>query len=107
MARFFGEIGYGESVESAPGVWEDHITEKQYFGDVIRNSRRIQEGQSVNFDLSVSNSISVVADDYATEHISAIRYIRWAGTLWTVTEVEVQRPRLILRLGKVYNGPTS
>lgn len=108
MARFFGEIGYGESVEkpAGSGVYVDHITEREYYGDVIRNTRRLEEGEGLNKDISVGNSISVVADEYANEHFHAIRYIRWAGALWEVTSVEVRAPRLILNLGDVYNGPT-
>lgn len=106
MAKFHGKIGYGESVETAPGVWEDVITEYQYYGDVIRNARTLREGEKVNNDLTVDNSISIVADAYAREHFFAIRYIEWAGTLWIVSNVEVQSPRLILRLGGVYHGPT-
>lgn len=107
MAKYFGVIGYGETVETAPGVWEDVVTERSYFGDVIRNTLRSDEADKLNNDLSVGNSISVVADAYANEHFFAIRYISWAGTLWVVSEVEVQRPRLILRLGGVYNGPKA
>jgi hypothetical protein len=106
MARFFGKVGYGENVESAPGVWVDEIVEYPYYGDVVRNSRELREGQFLNDDLSVQNSISIVADAYANEHFFAIRYVEWAGTLWTIDSVEVQVPRLLLRLGKVYNGPT-
>lgn len=105
MARFRDVIGYGETVETAPGVWEDSITDKIYTGDVIRNTLRVQQAQEVNSDLSVSHSISIVADAYANEHIFAIRYVRWQGSLWKVENVEVQRPRLLLRLGGVYNGP--
>jgi hypothetical protein len=108
MARFYGEIGYGQPVEteSGSGVFELVITEKTYSGDVLRNSRRLQEGQKVNDDISVQNSISIVADEYAGQNIFAIRYIRWMGTLWEVADVDVQSPRLVLRLGGVYNGPT-
>jgi hypothetical protein len=105
--KFSGEIGYGNSEETSPGVWEDTITERHYFGDVIRNTRKLQDGSKVNDDISVQNSISIVADAYAGENFFAIRYIRWAGALWKVTDVEVQSPRLILRLGSVYNGPTA
>lgn len=107
MAKFYGEIGYGESEETGAGsgVWVDTIVEYKYYGDVVRNTRTIQEGEELNNDLSVGNSISIVADAYANEHFFAIRYIKWAGTLWTVTDVEVQSPRLLLRLGGVYNGP--
>jgi hypothetical protein len=108
MARFYGAIGYGEATETAPGVWEDVITEKSYYGDILQNNRKLEyEGEKVNNDISLNNLISIVADAYAGEHFHAIRYIRWAGTLWTVTNVKVESPRLILRLGGVYNGPTS
>lgn len=107
MAKFYGTIGYGETVETKPGVWVDLITERQYRGDVIRNARQLKEGESVNNDLTVNNSISIVADAYANEHFFAIRYIRWAGTLWTVSSVDVKSPRLTLQLGGVYNGETA
>lgn len=107
MARFYGEIGYGQSVETKPGVWEDVITVRKYYGDVLRNSRQLKNGESVNSDFSVSNSISIMADAYAFEHFFAIRYVRWAGATWAVSTVEVQRPRLILQLGGVYNGQTA
>lgn len=113
MARFYGRIGYGEPVENVDeddkgtGVWVDKIVEYSYYGDVIRNTRNLREGENLNFDLSVQNSISILADAYANEHFFAIRYVEWAGTLWTVSAVEVQSPRLLLRLGEVYNGPTA
>jgi len=107
MARFYGRIGYGVTAEATPGVWVDQIVERSYFGDVLRDTRKSAEGENLNNDLSVGNSISIVADAYANDHFHAIRYIEWAGGLWTVSNVEVQSPRLILRLGEVYNGPTA
>lgn len=107
MAKFHGKVGYGTSVETTPGVYEDQIEERDYYGDVIRNSRQLREGEKINSDVSVGNSISIVADAYANGHIFAIRYVEWAGARWVVSDVDVQHPRLILRLGEVYNGPTS
>lgn len=107
MTRFHGNVGYGENVEISPGVWQDVITEFEYYGDVFRNTRRMLDDAKVNSDITVGNSISIVADAYANEHFFAIRYVQWAGTLWTVTDVEVQAPRLLLRLGEVYHGPTA
>jgi len=107
MAKFFGELGYGVSAEKGTtGVWEDTVVEKSCYGDIIRNTRRLEDGSYVNDDISVGHSISVLADAYANEHFLAIKYVRWAGTLWKVSTVEVRRPRLILELGGVYNGPT-
>jgi hypothetical protein len=106
MPKFTGVVGYGQSVQTDPGVYEDQIVERKLSGDVLKNSRKMQDGTGpINGDLTPSNSISLVADAYARENFWRIRYISWAGTLWTVTDVTVERPRLILRLGKVYNGP--
>ena len=107
MAKFYGEIGYGVSVDRGGGVWVDDIVEYKCYGDVVRNTRRLTEGQSVNNDIKVNNSISIVMDAYAREHFFAIRYVKWQGTLWDVEDVEVQSPRLLLRLGGVYNGPVA
>lgn len=106
MPKFFGKVGYGTTVETSPGVYEDAIVERQYFGDVVRNSRRLDEGEKINDDLSVGVSIRIVADAYATTHFHAIRYIAWSGALWKVSNVIPERPRLTLNLGGVYNGPT-
>ena len=109
MARFYGEVGYGEAVETPPGsgVWKDTIVEYVYSGDVVRTSRNLVSADKVNSDISVTNSISIVADQYANENFLKIKYVRWSGELWTVDSVEVRAPRLILNLGSVYNGPTS
>jgi hypothetical protein len=107
MAKFHGKVGYGETIEESPGVFADQIVEYEYFGDVIRNVRQLREGEDLNKDLSIGNSISIVANAYARKHFSTIRYVEWAGALWTVSDVEVQSPRLILRLGEVYNGPKA
>jgi hypothetical protein len=109
MARFYGKVGYGEPVESSPGVWDNEITEYSYYGDVVRNTRSLEQSgdtPKLNDDISVGNSISIVADAYAKEHFHLIKYVEWSGSLWTVTSVEVRAPRLVLSLGTVYNGPT-
>ena len=107
MARFFGEVGYGDSLEqpSDSGVWVDLITEVQYYGDVIRNTRKLESGESLNDDISVSNSISIVADDYANAHFFKIKYVRWSGfcglsQVWKSRAPPRPAPR------SVYNGPT-
>lgn len=107
MARFYGKVGYGVSVETAPGVWKDSITEIPYFGDVVKNTRQLHDGSKINDDLTVNNSISIVADAFANQNIFAIRYVEWMGGLWEVTDVQVQIPRLLLSLGGVYNGPKA
>lgn len=104
MPKFYGPIGYVETKETAPGVWTEVITERYYYGDVIRNTRRLQTSDKVNDDINVSNEISIVADPFANGNFHAMRYVGFMGAKWKITNVEVQYPRLILTLGGVYNG---
>lgn len=104
MAKWCGIIGYAEQVETTPGVWSERITERKYYGDVIRNNRRLQSAGKLNDDINVGNEISIIADPFANNNFHSMRYVEFMGTKWKVTTVDVQYPRLILSLGGVYNG---
>lgn len=104
MAKWYGVIGYSETLETRPGVWENRITERNYYGDVIRNSRRLQTTNQLNDNINISNEISIVADPYANQNFHAMRYVEFMGTKWKIENITVQYPRLILSLGGVYNG---
>lgn len=107
MAKFHGRIGYAQSVESSAGVWTDEISERGYYGDVIREARQFTNSGQVNDNLVINNRFSIVADDFARENFSAMRYVVYLGVYWKIINVEVQRPRLILSVGGVYNGPKA
>ena len=104
MSKWFGKIGYAETVETAPGVWEEQITVREYYGDLTRNTRRLQTADKVNDDININNELSIVSDPYAIDRFYAMRYAEFMGTKWKITNVEVQFPRLVLSLGGVYNG---
>lgn len=107
MAKFYGPIGYAVSKEVRPGVWEDVITERYYRGEVTRNTRRLQSTDQVNDDIIISNEISILADPFANGNFHTMRYIKFMGTKWKISNVEVEYPRLKLTLGGVYNEQTS
>ena len=104
MAKWYGIIGYAETVETERGIWENRIVERPYYGDVNRNTRRLQNSGSVNDDINVANEISIVADPFAENNFHKMRYVEFMGTKWKVSTVEVQYPRLILTVGGEYNG---
>lgn len=103
MAKFYGSIGYAVTVETRPGVWEEQITERSYYGDLIRDTRRLQSSEKLNDDISIANEISIVADPFANENFYSMRYIVFRGAKWKISNVEVQYPRLILTIGGIYN----
>lgn len=101
--KFYGLIGFAISEETAPGVWEEVIHERPYYGDVTRNARRLQGTDKVNSDLNISNEISIIADPFARESMYAMRYITFMGAKWKITNINVSYPRLELSIGDLYN----
>lgn len=104
MAKFYGEIGYAETVETKPGVWTEQITARMYSGDILRNFSNIQATSTLNDNINVANEISILADPYAYQNFHAMRYVEFMGTKWKIKSVDVRYPRLILTIGGVYNG---
>lgn len=104
MARWAGKVGFETSVETEPGIWEEKINERKYYGDLNRNARRLESSGGINDNVNISNEISFIADPYAKENFHAIRYVEFMGTKWKVSNIDVQFPRLVLSLGGIYNG---
>lgn len=104
MAKIYGVIGYAEQVETRPGIWEDQITERNYYGELIRNNRRLESSGTLNDDINISNDVSIIADPFAYQNFHTMKYFEFMGTKWKITTVDVQYPRLRLTLGGVYHG---
>lgn len=103
MSKWYGLIGYAKMVERKPGVWEEELISKPYYGELIKNTRKIQSGDSINDDITIANELSILADIFANNNITAMRYVEYLGTKWKITNVNVSFPRLILTIGGVYN----
>ena len=55
MAKWSGMIGFAETKETTPSVYETLITERKYYGDILKNNRRFAFQSEVNGDITVSN----------------------------------------------------
>ena len=104
MPKFHGSIGFSVVQETSPGVYQDEIVEREYSGNIIRNTRRYDEGKSINDNLLLNNQFSILGDIYTYANYPSIRYVKYFDTKWKVTNIEVQRPRILLTVGGVYNG---
>jgi hypothetical protein len=104
MAKFYGIIGYAIPKEANRGVWKDEKIERTYYGDLIRNTRRLESSGTLNDNINIANEISIVADPFAYENFHAMKYVVFMGAKWKISNVEVQYPRLVLTLGGLYNG---
>lgn len=104
MAKFSGLVGYVDQEETVPGVWTPVENTRMMKGDVIRQSSSNQDGDKVNDDISLNHRVSLVGDAYAFDNYYALRWVNVDRQKWEVTSVEIQRPRIIVTLGGVYNG---
>lgn len=106
MAKFYGIIGFAITVETSPGVWIDDIVEKTYTGDVLKKSQRWDYKENVNPDVTISDMISIIADEYTLSNVYAMKYIKWRGATWAISLIRIERPRIILEIGGLYSGLT-
>lgn len=104
MGKFYGEIGFSITSETRPGIYTKIISEKIYYGDVSKKNVRYQNNQQINDNLRITSQISILCDEYLSEHFSDIIYIKWMGKPWKISSIEVDYPRLNLSLGDIYTG---
>lgn len=104
MAKISCNIGYATLIDNGNGVFEEKYTVKHCRGDFHRSTRKLQNGVGLNDDVNVSNEISIIADAYSLNNIQSMRWVEWMGAKWKITDVQVQRPRLILTVGGIYNA---
>lgn len=103
MGKFYDVVGFITEDETSPDVFDPTVQERYYTGDILQNYRRNDSGDSINDNIVINNKFSIVADSFAYDHTKDIRYIKYLGTKWHVSNVEVLKPRLILTAGGVYN----
>lgn len=110
MPRFYGKIGFlKEETESEtrPSRYIPKMEERMYVGELYKNYARSQNADKSVDDFSINNDISIVADPYAMNHFSSMKYVEFMGTLWEISSVTVEYPRLRISFGGVYHGPTA
>lgn len=104
MAKYFGKVGFIKTEETAPGIFSEKAIERPYKGDIQKNYRRwVASSENLNSNLTLDNIISIVADDFAYDNTYAMRYVEFSGSFWEITSIELQRPRINLTIGGVYN----
>lgn len=106
MNRFYGTVGFVSTEEStsSPGVFEERVVEKRYYGEFLSSGYRRDDNQVINPNIHLSNRVSLLTDPYAFEHASYIAYVKIAGTKWAVSSIEFQGKRLVCSFKGIYEG---
>lgn len=106
MARFAGKVGFIITKEHpiGSGIWKEVAIERTYYGDIEKNTLSWRNADRIDDDKDISNKISIVADPFAYENFHAMRYVEFMGSFWEINSISVERPRLVLSIGGLYNG---
>lgn len=104
MAKWYGNVGFADTIEYEPGAWEETVVEHPYYGDILFDHWKRENSGGVNDNVNLSHRISIVADSYAHSHCSSMVYVEYMNEKWKITDIEVQYPRLILSIGGLWNG---
>ena len=107
MSRWYGKIGFSVQEETSPGIWNEVVVEKNYYGDISNRSRRWQQGQDLLDDITITNEIIITTDPYIIENLTNIRYVEIMGIKWKIANITLNTPRLTLSLGGIYNAYQS
>lgn len=107
MSKYSGHLGFFlESKEDPPGIWMPAgVVEKEAKGDVLRASRSFNTTtESSNDNLEVDNQISIIMNPYINDNLDKLRYVTLYGNRWKIKNIAINRPRLLLTIGGLYNG---
>lgn len=109
MAKWSGRIGFVTTSESpvGSGIYRDVVVIKSFTGDVKQVTRRWQVEDKINDDVTMNNTISVVATPYLMQNFYSIRFISFMNAWWSVNAVVMDYPRLTLEIGGLYHGDTT
>lgn len=104
MAKFAGLVGYVTQEETSPGVWSPVENPIMMKGDIIGQRANVLNDRNVNSDITLNHRVSLLGDSYAFDNYYTIRWVIFRGRKVEVSSIEVQRPRIILSLGGLWNG---
>lgn len=104
MSKYAGLVGYVTQEETVPGVWSPVDKAVMTKGDIIRQSSSVQNDGKVNSDVTLNHRVSLIGDAYAFNNYFNLKWIEVGGRKLEVSSVELQRPRLIVTVGGLYNA---
>lgn len=106
MGKYYGAVGFVLTEESpaGSGIFVEKAVERNYYGDRVYDYRRWNNPSAINETLGLTVTLSIVADDYARDHLGNMRYVEYSNSKWEISSIEIAYPRLKLTLGGLYNG---
>ena len=106
MAKYSGMLGYVMSAkEDPPGIWKPSaVVEKLGRGDLFGQTINNEDVGGLSDGITINNQLSIIMDPFVNKNLESLKYVILYGTRWEIKSMTINRPRIILTLGGVYNG---
>ena len=106
MAKYSGMLGYVmPAKEDPPGIWKPSaVVEKLGRGDLFGQTINNEDVGGLSDGITVNNQLSIIMDPFVYRNLESLKYVILYGTRWEIQSLSINRPRVILTLGGVYNG---
>ena len=106
MAKYSGMLGYVmPAKEDPPGIWKPSaVVEKLGRGDLIRQTITNEDVSGLSDGININNQVTIIMDPFVNKNLESLKYVILYGTRWEIKSMTINRPRVILMLGGVYNG---
>ena len=101
--KWFGQVGFRITERVKPGVCEDRIVERDYYGDLLKNYKKDKSDSTINDEFTINNQIRILSDPFLSENFHQMRYITFMGNKYKIASVEVNFPGMLIDLGGLYN----
>lgn len=104
--KFYGKIYtvFSKEVREGTGIYENITKVFTRKGDFIRNSARWTEPNTVNDGISLNGKISVLLDPELECCVGYIKAVEFKNSKWKVKSIDIQKHRVVIELGDLFNG---
>lgn len=106
MARAAVIIGSSKPMTEVPddGIARDEYVERKFRATVTRlNNNMVSSGDVID-NLKMDMNFQIKMDKWTYENFQWLRYLVYNGAKWKITNVQVQRPNMIVQVGGIFNG---
>ena len=94
--KFSGEAGFRlKDVEVEPDVFEPKLVSKIIKGGCRSDRYGRQNGDKSTIDnITITNQLSIVANQFLMKHIANLLYVKFQGVKWKVVSYNIKAPRI-------------
>jgi len=104
MSRCVVDVGYSSTIETKPGIFEDEYREVSHVALVLSSKTAWVRGARAGDDVELNQRLSIIPTPDTYANVGAIKYVTYYGVKWKVISINMQRPRMVLTVGGIFNA---